>query len=110
MHWKWARITGYVGLLHIVIAALAQIIAAIVPDYRSLGETGEIVRWGRLLWSYAILSLGVFLKTKTGKWLEAAWGGIAAGLCLIPDISTFVFLGYSFRAFKILDEEKSVPF
>ncbi|HWR09859.1 MAG TPA: hypothetical protein VN379_23615 [Sporomusa sp.] len=107
MNWKWARITGYVGLLNIVVAILAQVIAAIVPDYRNIGETEEIIRWGRYLWSYATISLGVLLEKKTGKWLEIVWGSIAGGLCLIPGISSFVFLSYSFRAFRILDEENS---
>lgn len=107
----WARITGYVGLLCIVISVLAQILAAIIPDYRELEEFEETLRWSRYLWTYAILIMAIFLYTKTRRISELLWGGIAGSLCLFPAITPFVSLVYAFRAFWQLSKLKDIlPF
>jgi hypothetical protein len=107
----WARITGYVGLLCIAISVLASIIAAVVPDYRNMERPEEIVRWGRYLWAYAAVTMGMFLKNKTGNILELFGGVLAGGLSLLPSIAPFIVLLYSFRAFRMLSKTKgSLPF
>jgi len=107
----WARITGYVGLLCIVISVLASIIAAAVPDYRNMERPEEIVRWGRYLWAYAAVTMGMYVKKKTGKILELGGGVLAGGLCLISPVAPFVVLLYSFRSFLVLSKAKSnLPF
>ncbi len=107
----WARITGYVGLLCIVISVLASIIAAVVPDYRNMERPEEIVRWGRYLWAYAAVTMGMYVKKKTGKILELGGGVLAGGLCLISPVAPFIVLLYSFRSFLVLSKAKgNLPF
>jgi ABC-type dipeptide/oligopeptide/nickel transport system permease component len=98
-------------MLCIVISVLASIIAAVTPDYRSMERSEEIVTWGRYLWAYAAVTMGVLLKKKTGKLVELFGGVIAGGLCLIPTFSLFIVLLYSFRSFLLLSRTKgNLPF
>ena len=101
---NWSKVTGYVGLMCIVIAALAQIIAAVAPDFHDLEQAEEIIRWSIYLWAYATVVTGFFLKQKTGHFSELIWGILASMLVLAPHLTLPTLLIYFFRAFAKLSK------
>ncbi len=107
----WAKITGYVGLLCIIVAVLAQMIASVAPNYYELEQSESIVRWSIYLWAYAVVVTGIYLKKKTGQFLELLISLLAGGLCLINWLTVPVALIYFFRAFAKLNKQNdSLPF
>ena len=98
----WAKITGYFGLLCILIAVLAQVIAAVVPNYHKLEQSEAILRWSIFLWNYAAVVTGIYLKQKTGQLYEIFVGLLAGALCLVPWLTLPTVLLYFFRAFAKL--------
>lgn len=107
----WAKIMGYVGLLYIIIAVLAQVIASVAPNYHELEQSDAIVRWSIYLWAYAVVVTGIYLKKKTGQFLELLIGLLVGVLCLINWLTVPVTLIYFFRAFAKLNKiNDSLPF
>lgn len=107
----WAKIMGYVGLLYIIIAVLAQMIASVAPNYHELEQSDAIIRWSIYLWAYAVVVTGIYLKKKTGQFLELLISLLVSTLCLINWLTVPVTLIYFFRAFAKLNKiNNSLPF
>lgn len=107
----WAKITGCVGLLCIIVAVLARVIASVAPNFYELEHSGAIIRWSIYLWAYAVAVTGIYLKKKTGKISELLIGLLAGTLCLINWLTVPVALIYFFRAFAKLSKiNGSLPF
>lgn len=104
MHLDWKIITGYFGLLCIVIAVLAQVIANSVPNYLGIKSSDAIIRWAIYLWVYAAVVTGIYLKQKTGKLYEMPLGLLVGALCLVRWLTIPVALIYFFRAFAKLSK------
>ena len=106
----WAKITGYFGLLCIIIAALAQAIAAVAPNFLCLKQPEVILRWSIYLWNYAAVVTGIYLKQKTGKYYEILIGLSAGLICLVPWLTLPAAVVYFFRAFAKLSKMNGLPF
>ncbi|WP_094607843.1 hypothetical protein SPSIL_056140 [Sporomusa silvacetica DSM 10669] len=107
----WKKATGYFGLLCIIIAVLAQVIATIAPNFLGIEPCDAIIRWAIYLWVYAIIVTGIYLEQITGHFFELLLGLFAGILCLVFWLTIPVALIYFFRAFaKISKTNGGLPF
>ena len=107
----WKKTTGYFGLLCIVIASLAQVIATIAPNFLGIEPYEAILRWGIYLWAYVIVATGIYLEQQTGHFFEILLGLFAGILCLVFWLTIPVAVIYFFRAFtKLSKTNGGLPF
>jgi hypothetical protein len=107
----WQKITGYFGLLCIMIAILAQVIANTVPNYLGIQPSDAIIRWATYLWAYATIVTGFYLKQKNGHIFEICLGLLAGALCLVEWLIMPVTVIYFFRVFtKLSKMNGGLPF
>lgn len=109
----WPKITGYVGVTSSAISIIAQISSAIIPEQGLDNQVRDTLRWSNFLWSYAIVTMALYI-TRTSHKPIYVWIGIAIALFCLSLRSEFgigIGLIYFFWAYAKLDQRSgNLPF